>query len=137
MERLPQTLPTPYRVPEAGPYWDGANNGILRLQYCQDCQTPRFYPRHLCAICGSSSVTWRDVSGLGVVYSFTIVHRGPSAAFKARQPYVVALIDLQEGPRMMSNIVGDDARQVAIGDAVKVQFERRGEMALPVFERLR
>lgn len=129
-------LPVPYRVPEAAPYWEGAKNGILRLQYCDSCQTARFYPRHLCPRCGSSKVSWRDACGRGNVFSSTVVHRGPTPAFKGRQPYVVALIDLAEGPRMMSNIVGDDADQTAIGDAVCVEFEPRHDFMLPVFRRL-
>jgi uncharacterized OB-fold protein len=81
-------------------------------------------------------VQWRDASGQGEVFSFTVVHRGPTAAFKSRQPYVVAMIDLAEGPRMMSNIIGDDALQVGIGDPVSVEFETRADMALPVFRRV-
>lgn len=129
-------LPLPYRVPEAAPYWDGAAQGVLRLQFCTACGTARFYPRHLCPSCGSSAVQWRDASGQGEVFSFTVVHRGPTAAFKSRQPYVVAMIDLAEGPRMMSNIIGDDALQVGIGDPVSVEFETRADMALPVFRRV-
>jgi len=128
-------LPSPYRVPEAAPYWEGARNGVLKLQQCTDCNTPRFYPRHTCPTCGSSSVQWIQATGHGTIYSLTTVHRGPSAAFKERQPYIVALIDLPEGVRMMSNIVGDDASQAQIGDAVQVCFEVRGEVSLPVFER--
>ncbi len=129
-------LPLPYRVPEAMPYWEGAAQGILRLQVCTACATARFYPRHLCPSCGSSDVQWRDASGRGQVFSFTVVHRGPTAAFKSRQPYVVAMIDLAEGPRMMSNVIGDDALQVSIGDAVSVEFEARADMSLPVFRRM-
>ena len=128
-------LPSPYRVPEAAPYWEGARLGVLRLQQCRTCNTNRFYPRHTCPKCGSSAVQWIDASGYGSIYSLTTVHRGPSAAFKERQPYIVALIDLPEGVRMMSNIVGDEASQAQIGDAVQVRFEARGEGSLPVFER--
>lgn len=80
-------------------------------------------------------MTWIDASGQGSIYSLTTVHRGPSAAFKERQPYVVALIDLPEGVRMMSNIVGSHASDAKIGDAVLVRFEQRGDVSLPVFER--
>lgn len=135
MSSATPSLPEPYRVPEAAPYWEGAARGVLRIQFCTACQTARFYPRQLCPACGGSSVEWRDVSGRGVVYSFSVVHRGPTAAFRSRQPYVVALIDLAEGPRMMSNIIGDNALDCAIGDAVTVEFETRGDVALPVFRR--
>lgn len=128
-------LPIPYRVPEAAPYWEGARDGVLKLQQCASCGTNRFYPRHTCPKCGSSSVKWIQAVGNGKIYSLTSVHRGPSAAFKERQPYIVALIDLPEGVRMMSNIVGDDAKEAKIGDAVQVRFETRGDFSLPVFER--
>ena len=76
--------------------------------------------------------------GGGRVHSHSIVHRAPSPAFRERVPYVVALVDLEEGPRMMANIVGDDALEVAIGDAVEVLFEERGEgRKLPQFRRTR
>ncbi len=122
-------------MPEASPYWEGARAGVLRLQRCRACGAARFYPRHLCPDCGDSSVSWFDASGWGVVYTFTIVHRGPSPAFRERQPYVVALVDLDEGPRLMTNIVGGDALEVAIGDRVQVRFEDRGEHVVPVFAR--
>jgi uncharacterized OB-fold protein len=108
---------------------------VLKLQQCSDCGTNRFYPRHTCPKCGSSSVKWVDATGNGTIFSLTTVHRGPSAAFKERQPYIVALIDLPEGVRMMSNIVGESANQAKIGDPVLVRFEARGEISMPVFER--
>lgn len=119
-------LPAPVANADSAPYWAGAREGKLLLQRCGDCGTLRFFPRYLCTACGSDRTEWAEASGRGTVHSFTIVHRAAFPEFQARTPYVVALIDLEEGPRMMTNIVGEDALEVAIGDAVVVAFEARG-----------
>jgi uncharacterized OB-fold protein len=120
------TLPAPIVNADSAPYWEGARADELLLQQCGDCGTLRFFPRYLCTECGSAHMDWTEASGCGTVHSFTIVHRAAFPEFQAQTPYVVALIDLEEGPRMMTNIVGDDAIDVAIGDAVAVTFEERG-----------
>ena len=94
-------------------------------------------PRFLCPVCWSDQLEWIDAKGTGTVHSFTVVRRASSPAFSSRVPYVVALVDLKEGPRMMANLIGDDALSVAIGDPVTVTFEDRGAGALiPQFERI-
>ncbi len=136
MGAMSNELPIPVPNPDAGPYWAAAREGRFVLQRCAACRSPRFVPRLICPQCGSDAAEWSDASGAGTVHSFTVVHRAPSAAFRGRIPYVIALIDLEEGPRMMANIVGDDAREVAIGDQVQVCFEARGEGAkVPQFQR--
>lgn len=131
------TLPAPIVNADSAPYWEGARNSKLLLQRCGDCGTLRFFPRYLCTECGSEKTDWAEMSGQGTVHSFTIVHRAAFPEFQAQTPYVVALIDLEEGPRMMTNIVGDDARDVRIGDAVTVVFEDRGKEGakVPQFRR--
>ena len=134
---MPADLPGPIPTPDAGPYWDAANEERLTLQRCAACGTHRFFPRPLCPECGADAVDWIDASGDGIVHSFTIVHRAPTPAFRAHVPYVVALIDLVEGPRMMTNIIGADAGTVAIGDRVQVCFEARGPDAkVPQFRKI-
>ncbi|MGD8809489.1 MAG: Zn-ribbon domain-containing OB-fold protein [Gammaproteobacteria bacterium] len=130
-------LPPPIVNPDSAPYWEGARNDKLLLQQCGDCGALRFFPRYLCTECGSDKTDWSEVSGRGTVQSFTIVHRAAFPEFQAQTPYVVALIDLEEGPRMMTNIVGDDALSVEIGDAVMVAFEARGSEGakVPQFRR--
>ncbi len=134
---MTEPLPTPIVNADSAPYWDGARQGKLLLQRCGDCGTLRFFPRYLCTDCGSDKTEWTGVSGRGTVHSFTIVHRAAFPEFQDRTPYVVALIDLAEGPRMMTNIVGDDALSVRIGDAVTVTFEERGTEGakVPQFQR--
>jgi len=94
-------------------------------------------PRHLCPECWSDQLEWVESKGMGTVHSFTVIHRAPISAFAARTPYVVALIELDEGPRMMANVIGDDALSVRIGDRVGVTFEDRGDGAMiPQFNRI-
>lgn len=130
-------LPEPIVNADSEPYWRGARDGKLLLQRCSDCGTLRFFPRYLCTECGSEATEWIEASGRGTVHSFTIVHRAAFPEFQAHTPYVVALIDLAEGPRMMTNIVGDDRLSVAIGDTVTVTFENRGTEGakVPQFQR--
>ena len=129
-------LPVPPITPESAPYWNGAREGKLLLQRCLDCRALRFYPRTLCPGCWSDRAEWTEASGRGRVHSFTIIRRPPAPAFTARLPYVVALVDLDEGPRMMANIVGEDALGVQMEEPVTLTFEARGEVALPQFRRL-
>jgi uncharacterized OB-fold protein len=131
-------LPGPVPNADGAPYWEGAKAGRLMLQRCTGCAAPRFPPRWVCPRCGSQQVEWVAAAGRGTVYSFTIVHRAPLPAFRPSLPYVIALIDLEEGVRMMANIRGEDALEVAIGDAVEVLFEARAEGgAVPQFRRSR
>lgn len=130
-------LPAPVVNADSAPYWQGARDNKLLLQRCSDCGTLRFFPRYLCTECGSDNTGWVEATGRGTVHSFTVVHRAAFPEFQERTPYVVALIDLEEGPRMMSNIVGADALEVAIGDAVTIEFEDRGDdgAKVPQFRR--
>ncbi len=130
-------LPAPTSNPDGAPYWAAAAEGRLEVQRCGGCGKHQFPPSYLCRFCGAESLAWRAVSGRGRVHSFTIVHRAPTPAFRARVPYVVALIDLDEGLRMMANIIGDDAHACAIDDIVEVCFEERGDgVKVPQFRRV-
>lgn len=127
-------IESPEPSPETKPYWDAVRAGRLSLQRCDDCGDTIFYPRLICPSCMSDRLTWTDVSGRGELYSYTVVHRaGP--AHKAMVPYVVALIALAEGPRMMSWLKTDDFAAIRIGMPVRVGFVRgEGDNVLPVFE---
>ncbi len=130
-------LPAPYLSADAGPYWRAAQEDRLVMQLCYGCGSYRFFPGLLCPKCGSDEQVWGPCSGQGTVYSLTMVHRAPNPAFRSIAPYIVALIDLEEGPRMMANIVGADRLETAIGDRVKVCFEARGpEIKVPQFVRV-
>jgi uncharacterized OB-fold protein len=102
------------------------------------CGARHFMPRLLCPSCWSDRLEWIESKGQGTVHSFSIIHRAPTPVFAKQAPYVIALIDLDEGPRMFSNIVGESALSVSIGDRVCVTFEDRGsEATLPQFVRAR
>ena len=133
---MSEQLPLPVANPDSAPYWQGAREDRLLIRKCRGCGALHFMPRHLCPHCWSEDLEWIDASGRGTVHSFTVIRRAPMESFAGRVPYVVALVDLEEGPRMMSNIVGDDALETRIGDAVRVCFEDRGGGAkIPQFRR--
>lgn len=114
------------------PYWEGCKAGELKLQRCTACGKHQFYPRTLCSHCSAATLEWIGACGAGTVASFTVVRRGISDAYPA--PYIVALVDLAEGPRMMSNIVDAEPEQVFVGATVAVDFSAWSEdISLPVF----
>lgn len=129
-------LPQPVANGDSLPYWQGARERKLLIRRCKACGELHFMPRHLCPSCWSDQLEWVQAKGTGSVHSFTVIRRASDPAFASRVPYVVALIDLDEGPRMMANVLGDDAMSVAIGDRVQVTFEDRGDGAMvPQFTR--
>jgi hypothetical protein len=123
---------------ETLPFWEGCRAGELRLQRCTQCAAHQFYPRMLCSTCGGAELAWVRASGRGSIRSYTVVRRPVSKAYAAETPYVVALIDLEEGPTMMSNVIGCDPAALAVGAAVEVSFESWSEeISVPKFRLLR
>ena len=118
--------PAPISNADSKFYWEAAAREELVLKRCKSCGKHHFPPRHLCPACWSDALEWTPSRGEGAVYSFTVMHRAPMPAFAKRVPYVVALIDLDDGPRMMANIIGDDALETQVGDRVLVCYEERG-----------
>jgi len=126
--------PLPVPGPDDAPYWEGLEGGALLTQRCDTCGTLRHPPQPRCGHCASAVFSWTPATGSGTVYSFTIVRHPPNPALAASVPYVVALIQLDEGPRLVSNVVGVDPDLVAIGQRVQVEFDRQGPGAvLPRF----
>jgi uncharacterized OB-fold protein len=127
------TPPLPAIDPDTQPFWDGAKREELLIQRCTQCDEHQFYPRLRCVRCGGV-VEWIRASGDARVYTYTVVHRAAHEAFAPLVPYVVALVDLAEGPRMMSRlrVTPEDVR---IGLEVRVAFERQSDdVTLPIFE---
>ena len=119
------------------PFWNGAREGKLVLQCCGSCGEFVWCPQPACTTCGGTDLEWRQVSGHGTVYSFTVIReivgRG-SRGFADDIPYVVAWIDLDEGPRLCSNVIGCGVDEVAIGMKVEAVFEEiTPEISLPKF----
>jgi len=134
---MESSLPLPVANADSLPYWNAARERRLLIRKCGACEQLHFMPRHLCPVCWSDQLEWVEAKGTGTVHSFTVIRRAPMAAFAPRVPYVVALIDLDEGPRMIANVLGEHALSVRIGDRVKVTFEDRGDGAMiPQFMRV-
>ena len=128
--------PAPVVHPEVKVFWDATAEGRLLLPRCEDCRTVIWFPRPYCPACGSLNVTWIEASGRGTIYTFTVNRRGAGDLAEYRQvdPYVLAYVELEEGPRVMTNIVDCDPDTVAIGQAVEVVFHDTGQgTALPRF----
>jgi uncharacterized OB-fold protein len=127
----PKPAPTP--SPESGPFWAAAKESRLSLQRCGVCGRFRFPPSRVCPHCFSDEFVWFDVTGKGRIHSFVVVHRATQKAF-AVVPYVVAVIELEEGARMVSNILTDKIETLRCGMPVRVCFETvTEEMAVPRF----
>ncbi|MBX6352530.1 MAG: Zn-ribbon domain-containing OB-fold protein [Thermoflavifilum sp.] len=125
-------IPRPVEDADSRPFWEGCREGVLRIQRCASCGRHVFYPRLLCPHCFSDQLSWVEASGAGRIHTYTVVHRafGP---FQADVPYVVALVDLDEGVRMMTRILGDRS-SVRIGARVRVEFVEADEgLVLPYF----
>ena len=110
--------------------------GKLLLQHCVDCGHIQYYQQVMCRVCGSENIAHRPASGRGKVHSFSVVHRAPGPAFKADVPYAVLLVELEEGPRMISTYVGGDPGEVTFDMDVMLVCERiSDDVTLPRFRR--
>ncbi|MDE0207707.1 MAG: Zn-ribbon domain-containing OB-fold protein [Candidatus Tectomicrobia bacterium] len=124
--------------PDTQPFWDATKRRELTYQTCDRCGAVVFYPRRHCPECGSTDTTWNVSRGEGTVYTFSVIMQSRHPAFADLGPYAVAYVDLDEGFRIMSNIVGveDPVRDVRCGMRVRLRWEDQGsdEVALPMFE---
>jgi len=126
--------PVPVPDSDSAPFWEGCREHKLLIQKCSDCGTLRFPARRHCAECGSDASEWTEVSGTGKVFSWIVVnHPVPREVFGAEVPYVVALIELDEGVRMPSNIVGIAPHEVEAYMPVEVVFNDFNGTILPQF----
>lgn len=126
-------VPSP--TPETQPYWDGLNEGRLRLQRCADCGKVRHYPRPMCDTCWSMNTDWVDASGKGTVHSWTITHYAFHPGLKGDLPYILLTVDLPEGVRMNAQARGIEASALRVGLPVVLTFDRvKDDLTLPVFE---
>ena len=128
------TKPLPRIDEESRGFWEACARHEIYLQRCRGCGATRFYPRVLCPVCLSSATDWVRASGKGTVYTFTVTHQNQAPGFREEVPYVLAVVELAEGVRMMTNIVGCPPEDVRIGMPVEVVFEDvTPEVALPKF----
>ncbi|MEU9112032.1 OB-fold domain-containing protein [Streptomyces sp. NPDC048483] len=112
------------------PYWDAAAEGRLSLRRCRveggGCGAAHHYPREFCPYCWSEDVVWEPASGRATLYTWSVVHRNDLPPFGGRVPYVAAVVDLAEGPRMMTEVVGCGEADLRIGMALVVDFREEG-----------
>lgn len=104
------------------PFWNSLREHEIRLQKCNTCGVFRFIPTEICPRCWSDDATWAPISGVGSIYTFTVVHRAPTPQYQRDAPYVIAHVDLEEGPRMMGNVVGIAFDEVRIGLDVRIDY---------------
>jgi uncharacterized OB-fold protein len=115
--------PLPVVQPWSKAFWEGTKKHKLLIQECNACGTKIFYPRKACSECWSSDLGWSEACGRGKVYAHSVTLTGVEERFAADLPYVLAMIDLDEGIRMMGNVVGCDPNDVKIGMDVEVVFD--------------
>lgn len=124
--------------PDTQPFWDATKNHELTYQTCDKCQTVIFYPRRHCTACGSLETTRKVSKGEGTVYTYSVIMQSRHPAFAELGPYALAYVDLDEGFRMMTNVVGvqDPVNDIQCGMRVKLRWEDQGEgeISLPMFE---
>ncbi|MGH7899772.1 MAG: Zn-ribbon domain-containing OB-fold protein [Candidatus Binatia bacterium] len=117
-------------------FWEAAARHELVLEKCAACGRVRFYPRALCPSCLSAEVEYLRASGRGKVYTFTVTHQNQAPGFRDELPYVMAYVELDEGPRLLTNIVSTPPDDVKVGMAVEVVFEDVSEtLAIPKFKK--
>jgi uncharacterized OB-fold protein len=129
-----------YDIPEADAftrtYWHAAEQGRLLIRRCADCGRAHHYPREFCPRCWSENVTWETASGRATLYTWSVVHRNDLPPFGEQVPYVAAVVDLAEGPRMMTEIVQCEAAELRAGMALEVTFRDGVGVGVPVFRPL-
>jgi uncharacterized OB-fold protein len=118
-------------------FWEACARHELVLQRCTQCGALRFYPRAVCPQCLSSQTNYLRSSGRGTIYTFTVTRQNQAPGFRDELPYVMAYVELEEGPRVLSNVVGVPPDEVWIGMPVEVMFEDVDEeLSIPKFQRV-
>jgi len=117
-------------------FWQATRNKELKYQKCDDCGTIVFYPRRHCTGCTGGNLNWHVASGKGIVYTYSVVRQSYHPFFRNLIPYAVAWIDLDEGPRILSNVIGveDPLHDIHIGQRVEVEWEEHDELCIPLFK---
>ena len=127
--------PLPTVAGETKAFWDSCRRGQLVIQYCDGCDEYQWYPRGICADCWGESVRWVQSSGRGTVWTYTVTYQNRTPGFAEMVPYVLALVELEEGVRMFTNIVECNPRDVYIGMPVEVTFQTATpQLTIPYFK---
>ncbi len=127
--------PLPTVSGETKPFWDACRRGQLLIQKCDRCDEYQFYPRGICANCWSEDIKWVTASGKGTVWTYTVTYQNRTPGFAEDVPYVLALVELEEGVKMFTNIIECAHREVAIGMPVEVIFRQaNNQISVPYFK---
>ncbi len=127
MSGFERKIPAPPVSPETQPFWNAAAEGRLLIKWCRSCDQAHYYPRSICPFCFGDTTEWREASGRGTIYSYSIMRRVPV-------PYAIAYVTLEEGVTMMTNIVDCDLDAIRIGQQVQVVFRpTEGGPPVPMF----
>jgi uncharacterized OB-fold protein len=127
-------LPTPEG--DTIEFWEAAKEERLLIKHCLDCGAFSYYPRPFCPTCWSESVEWYEASGQGTLYTWSVIYNNDMPPFRDRVPYVAAIVELAEGPRMMTNVVDCPFDLLTVGMALQVTFQPiSDEYTIPVFVR--
>lgn len=134
MSEIQRPLPS-LEDTDTGEFWRRTGERELAYPECADCASIVFYPRRHCPQCGGADLNWRQASGAGSIYSFSVVRQSYHPFFRAQVPYAVAWIDLDEGVRLLSNVIGteDPGAQLSIGQRVMLTWEAHDELCIPLF----
>ena len=127
--------PLPSVVGETKPYWDSCKRGDLVIQKCDDCGEYQFYPRGICSNCWSINIQWVKSTGKGTVWTYTVTYQNRTLGFAQDVPYILALVELDEGVKMFTNIVDCEPSNVQIGMSVEVTFvQANNQISVPYFK---
>jgi uncharacterized OB-fold protein len=125
-------LPTPEG--DTVEFWEATKDGRLLIKHCTDCGKYSYYPRPFCPHCWSQHVEWHEACGEGTLYTWSVIYSNDQPIFRDRVPYVAAIVDLAEGPRMMTNVVDCPFEELSVGMALKVTFMPiSDDFTIPVF----
>ncbi len=123
---------------ETQPFWDGLKEGRFLLRHCNACSHDYYYPRPFCPSCWSDDVSWKQASGRGKIYTYSVVHVNDLPPFNERVPYVAAIVELEEGPRLMTNIEDVPFEELRADLPVVVEYKAiSDDVTIPVFHRAR
>ena len=127
--------PLPFVTVISQPFWEGTRRHEFLLQQCRGCGAVQFPPKEVCSSCWSAEFGWTGAAGTGTVYTYTVIYRAGMPAFQDDVPYPIVIVELDEGPRVMSNLVNCDLEQVAVGMPVRMVWEdRTDEISMYKFE---
>jgi uncharacterized OB-fold protein len=119
---------------ETQPFWDACRDGKFLLRHCNACGRDTYYPRPFCPSCWSDDVTWKEASGRGTLYTYSIVHVNDLPPFNERVPYVAAIVELEDGPKVMTNVEGVPFDELRIGMPLALAFRTiSDDVTIPVF----